>query len=427
MLYAMSKLFSRDSWEEIIEALSSNWFRTVLTAFGVLWGIFILVILLAAGNGLENGIKQGFSGMATNSMFMWSQTASQPYKGLPKGRRYNFKTDDVPAIKQNVQGLRFVSPRNQLGGFRGSNNVVRGLQTGAFNVYGDYPEIIQQQPMDITSGRFINYSDINEKRKVAIIGSGVQSALYEPKEEVIGSYIKINGVNFMVVGTYKKKGSNGDPEEMQKEIYVPFTAFSQAFNMGDTVGWMAITAQDDYSITELKSQIFDVIKTRHTINPNDDRAVGNFDLYEEYSKINGLFTALNFVAYFVGILVLLSGIIGISNIMLIVVKERTKEIGIRRALGATPWSIRAQILLESIFLTIVSGMAGIVLATAVLWLVNYQLSTMDTSEMMFINPSVNIGVVFIALTILIVSGLLAGLIPAQNAIKVKPVEALRTE
>lgn len=423
----MSKLFSRDSWAEILEALSSNWFRTVLTAFGVLWGIFILVILLAAGNGLENGIKQGFSGMATNSMFMWSQTASQPYKGLPKGRRYNFKTDDVPAIKQNVQGLRFVSPRNQLGGFRGSNNVVRGLQTGAFNVYGDYPEIIQQQPMDITSGRFINYSDINEKRKVAIIGSGVQSALYEPREEVIGSYIKINGVNFLVIGTYKKKGNNGDPEEMQKEIYVPFTAFSQAFNMGDIVGWMAITAQDGYSITELKSQIFDLIKTRHTINPNDDRAVGNFDLYQEYSKINGLFTALNFVAYFVGILVLLSGIIGISNIMLIVVKERTKEIGIRRALGATPWSIRAQILLESIFLTIVSGMAGIVLASAVLWLVNYQLSTIDTSEMMFINPSVNIGVVFIALTILIVSGLLAGLIPAQNAIKIRPVEALRTE
>lgn len=423
----MSKLFSRDSWAEIIEALSSNWFRTILTAFGVLWGIFILVILLAAGNGLENGVKQGFSGMATNSMFMWAQTASQPYKGLPKNRRYNFKTDDVAAIKQNVQGLRFVSPRNQLGGFRGSNNVVRGLQTGAFNVYGDYPEIMKQQPMGITSGRFINYSDINEKRKVAIIGSGVQKTLYNPGEEVIGSYIKINGVNFMVIGTYKKNGTNGDPEENQKEIYVPFTAFSQAFNMGDVVGWMAITADDDHSITELKSQIFDVIKTRHTINPNDDRAVGNFDLYERYSQVNGLFTALNFVAYFVGILVLLSGVIGISNIMLIVVKERTKEIGIRRALGATPWGIRSQILLESIFLTIVSGMAGIILATVVLALVNYKLSGMDTSEMMFINPSVNIGVVFVALIILIVSGLLAGLIPAQNAIKVKPVEALRTE
>ncbi len=423
----MSKIFSRDSWAEIIEALSSNWFRTILTAFGVLWGIFILVILLAAGNGLENGIKQSFTGMATNSMFMWAQNVSQPYKGLPKGRRYNFKLDDVQAIKDQVPGLRFVSPRNQLGGFRGSNNVVRGLQTGAFNVYGDYPEITQQQPMDITSGRFINYSDIEEKRKVAIIGSGVQTALYDPGEEVIGSYIKINGVNFMVIGTYKKNGQNGDPEENQKEIYVPFTSFSQAFNMANIVGWMAITAEDGSSITELKSQVFDVIKARHSIAPTDDRAVGNFDLYEQYNKINGLFTALNFVAYFVGILILISGVIGISNIMLIVVKERTKEIGVRRALGATPWSIRSQILLESSFLTIVSGMVGIILATGVLILVNNEMDKMDTSEMMFLNPSVDIGVVFTALMILIISGLLAGLIPAQNAIKIRPVEALRTD
>lgn len=424
----MSRIFSRDSWAEIIEALSSNWFRTVLTAFGVLWGIFILVILLAAGNGLENGVKQGFSGIATNSMFMWTQTVSQPYKGLPKGRQYHFKIDDVEAIKQQVPGLRFVSPRNQLGGFRGNNNVIRGLQSGAFNVYGDYPEITQQQPMEITSGRFINYSDINDKRKVAIIGKGVRNELYEPEEEVIGSYIKINGVNFMVIGTYKKIGQmGGDSEEQQKEIYVPFTAFSQAFNMADIVGWMAITAQDGFSITELKSKVFDVIKTRHSIAPTDDRAVGNFDLYQQYAKVNGLFTALNFVAYFVGILVLISGVIGISNIMLIVVKERTKEIGIRRALGATPWSIRSQVLLESVFLTIISGMAGIILATGVLALVNYQLNHMDTSDMMFINPSVSVGVVFVALLILIVSGLLAGLIPAQNAIKIKPVEALRTE
>ena len=423
----MSKLFSRDSWTEIIEALSSNWFRTILTAFGVLWGIFILVILLAAGNGLENGIKQSFTGMATNSMFMWAQNVSQPYKGLPKGRRYNFKLDDVQAIKDQVPGLRFVSPRNQLGGFRGGNNVVRGLQSGAYNVYGDYPEITQQQPMEITSGRFVNYSDIQEKRKVAIIGSGVQTALYDPGEDIIGSYIKINGVNFMVIGTYKKLGQNGDPEENQKEIYVPFTSFSQAFNMANIVGWMAITAEDGSSITELKSQVFDVIKARHSIAPTDDRAVGNFDLYQEYNKINGLFTALNFVAYFVGILILISGVIGISNIMLIVVKERTKEIGVRRALGATPWSIRSQILLESSFLTIVSGMVGIIFATGVLALVNSEMDQMDTSEMMFLNPSVNIGVVFIALMILIISGLLAGLIPAQNAIKIRPVEALRTD
>lgn len=424
----MSNLFSKDSWSEILEALSSNWFRTILTSFGVLWGIFILVILLAAGKGLENGVKQGFDGMATNSMFMWTQTASKPYKGLPKGRRFRFKTEDVEAIKQSVSNLRFVSPRNQLGGYRGANNVVRGLNTGAYNVYGDYPEIIEQQPMDITMGRFINYSDINEKRKVAIIGTAVRSGLYESDEEVLGTYIKINGVNFMVIGIYNKKSNGGgDAEEEQKEIFVPFTSFSQAFNMGNRVGWMAITADDGNSITKLKKNIFEVLKTRHTIHPEDNRAIGHFDLFQEFSKINGLFTALNFVAYFVGILVLLSGIIGISNIMLIVVKERTKEIGIRRALGATPWSIRAQILLESIFLTIISGMAGIALASGLLALINKIMEGMDTSEMMFLNPSVNIGVVLVALAILIVSGLLAGLIPAQTAIKVKPVDALRTD
>lgn len=421
-------MFSRDKWNEIIESLTSNWFRTILTAFGVLWGIFILVILLAAGKGLENGVKQGFGGMATNSMFMWTQTVSKPYKGLPKGRRYSFKTKDVQAIKDNVPGLQYVSPRNQLGGFGGSNNVVRGLKSGAFNVYGDYPEIIKQQPMDITSGRFINYNDINEKRKIAVIGEGVKTNMYDKEEPVLGSYIKINGVNFRVIGTYKKKSTGGgNSEEDQKEIYVPFTAFSQAFNMGDLVGWMAITADDNHSITSLKSGVFDVIKKNHTIHPEDERAVGNFDLFEEYNKISGLFTALNFVAYFVGILVLLSGVIGICNIMLIVVKERTSEIGVRRALGATPWNIRGQILLESIFLTIISGMAGIILATGVLWLVNYVLASQDTSEMMFLNPSVDLVTVIIALVILVISGLLAGLIPAQNAIRIKPVDALRTE
>ena len=421
-------MFSRDKWSEIIEALSSNWFRTLLTAFGVMWGIFILVILLAAGKGLENGVKKGFGGIATNTMFMWTQTPSKPYKGLPKGRRYNFKTSDVEALRENVPGLRFISPRNQLGGFGGNNNVVRGLQTGAFNVYGDYPEIIQQEPMDVTAGRFINYLDIEEKRKVAIIGEGVRRELYEKDEEVLGTYLKINGVNFMVIGTYKKKGGGGgNAEEAQKEIYVPFTAFSQAFNMGDTVGWMAITANDENSITSLKSRILDLIKSRHSIHPEDDRAVGNFDLFEEFNKINGLFVALKAVAYFVDILVLLSGIIGISNIMLIVVKERTNEIGVRRALGATPWSIRGQILMESIFLTIISGMAGIIFATGIIAAVNYALSGMDTSEMMFANPSVDLGVVLTALAILVCSGLLAGLIPAQNAIKIKPVDALRTE
>jgi len=419
-------MFSKDRWDEIIEALSRNWFRTALTAFGVLWGIFILVVLLAAGKGLENGVKKDFGGIATNTMFMWTQTISKPYKGLPKGRRFNYDLDDVAALKQNIPQLRFVSPRNQLGGFGGANNVVRGLNSGAFNVYGDYPEYIEQQPMNITSGRFMNYGDIQQKRKVAIIGEGVKNALYDKGEAPIGTYIKINGVNFMVVGTYAKVASEGDSEENQKEIYVPFTAFSQAFNMGNRVGWMAVTAKDGFSITALKPKVFDVIKSRHSIHPEDERAIGNFDLYEQYQKVDGLFIALKIVAYFVGILVLLSGIIGISNIMLIVVKERTKEIGIRRALGASPWSIRGQILMESVFLTIISGMVGISLGAALIYVLNKILDANGPVEM-FANPSVDLGTVITALFILIFSGLLAGFIPAQNAIKVKAIDALRTE
>jgi putative ABC transport system permease protein len=421
-------MFSRDKWSEVIEALTSNVFRTILTAFGVFWGIFILVILLAAGNGLENGVKQGFAGISANSMFMWTMPTTEPYDGLPQGRRYNFKIDDVNAIENNVPGLKYVSPRNQLGGFGGANNVSRGLKTGAYNVYGDYPEIIKQEPTDIIQGRFINYNDIENTRKVAVIGKGVQKELYELGEEVLGTYIKVQGVNFMVIGVYEKTASSrGDLEEEQKNIFVPFTAFSRAFNYGNVVGWMAVTADDDHSITALKSSVFDIVKKRHRVSPEDNNAIGNFDLYEQYQKISGLFSALDFVAYFIGILVLLSGVIGISNIMLIVVKERTKEIGVRRALGATPWQIRGQILFEAVFLTIVAGMAGITFSTAILYLLNLALDSAPSAETMFINPSVDFITVLIALGILIFAGLLAGFIPAQNAIRVKPVEALRTE
>lgn len=421
-------MFDRDKWNEILEALTANTFRTILTAFGVFWGIFILVILLAAGNGLENGVKKGFDGIATNTMFMWSQTASKPYKGLPANRKFNFKNADVAALKENFPDLLYVSPRNQLGGFEGANNVVRGTKTAAYTIYGDYPELINQEPMDIPKGRFLNQQDINLKRKVAVIGQGVIKELYTPVEEVIGSYIKINGVNFMIVGVYKSKSNNrGGGEEEQKKIFIPFTTFQQAFNFGDMVGWMALTANDGASITDLKPKILEFMKGRHSINPADDRAIGNFDLYAEFSKVQSLFSILRFIAYFVGTLVLLSGVIGISNIMLIVVKERTKEIGIRRALGATPGAIRTQILTEAIFLTIMAGMFGIALATGVLWVLNFVLDSMPSDDMMFANPSVDLAVVFFALLILIGSGLLAGFIPAQTAIRVKPVDALRTE
>lgn len=422
-------MFNKDQWNEIIDALSAKPLRTFITAFGVFWGITILVILLSASTGLENGVKRGFGGMSTNSMFIWTNSTSKPYKGLPQGRYYNFKNGDIAALKNEFNQLQYVSPRNQLGGYRGSNNVIRGTKTGAYNVYGDYPEYILQQPMKIKQGRFLNYEDINQRRKIAVIGEGITRELYQPGENVLGTYIKINGVNFKVVGVYKSSSSmGGDSEEKQKEIYTPFTTFQQAFNYGETVGWMAITAKEGFPITDLKPKIFDLLKERHSIDPKDDRAIGNFDLYEEYSKINGLFAILTAISYIVGGLILLSGVIGIINIMLIVVKERTKEIGIRRALGATPWDIKKQILTESVVLSLLAGMAGIIFSTLIIMLANSILDGLpDASEVMFANPSISLGIVVIALLILVLSGLIAGFIPARTAIKTKPIDALRTE
>lgn len=419
-------MFSRDRWEEILEALNANKFRTFLTAFGVFWGITILVLLLALTNGLRNGVTADFGNFATNSMFIWTQQTSKPYKGLPKGRRFNFKLEDVATLKNDFPQLKYVSPRNQLGGYSGANNVVRGTKTGAFQVNGDYPEFIKQQPMDIIQGRFVSYSDINSNRKVCVIGTGVVKGLYDKDENPLGTYIKINGVNFMVIGTFKVSNSQGDKEEDANTIFVPFTSFGQAFNFADNVGWMAVTAYDGTNITTLKPQILETLKSRRTVHPEDDRAIGNFDLSEAFGRVNGLFSILGLVGYFVGALVLMSGIIGISNIMLIVVKERTKEIGVRRALGASPWTIKSQILQESLILTILSGMVGISFAAAVIWGLNYVLDMNGPVEN-FANPSVSMSVVFTALFILVVSGLLAGLIPANSATKMKPVDALRIE
>lgn len=419
-------MFNRDRWKEILEVLTANWFRTLLTAFGVFWGILILIILLSAGKGLENGIKQDFSGVATNTMFMWTQSTTMPYEGLPEGRNFNFKLSDVQLIKDNVPDLRIVSPRNGLRTTTGVDNVFYGTESGTYRVFGDYPEIIFQNSMYTAKGRFLNYNDIIQKRKVVVIGDGIRQDLYEEDEDVLGTYLKIQGVNFMVVGTYKEKSSNGGGQNSERQIYVPFTAFSQAFNRADNVGWMAITAKDGKSISDLLPDVVSTVKQSRKVHPDDERAIGYFDLYREFNRVESLFAAMRWIAIIVGTLVLISGVIGVSNIMLIVVKERTKEIGIRRALGENPWSIKKQILMESIFLTIISGMTGIIFGSLFIFGINTLLDSVGPVDM-FLNPSVGIGVVTAALTILIISGLLAGFIPAQSAIKVKPIDALRTE
>lgn len=422
----MSSFFDKDRWHEILEALNANKLRTFLTAFGVFWGILILVLLLALTNGLRNGVSLDFGDTATNTVFIWGQSTSKPFKGLPKGREITFKTSDVTTLKEKVSGLKYVSPRLQLGGFRGSNNVSRNNKSGAYQVYGDYPEYINQEYMDILEGRFLNYSDIENKAKICVIGIDVKKGLFDLNEQPLGSYITIQGVNFKVVGVFKKPSGNGDNAENANTIFVPFTTFSNAFNTADDVEWMTITGNDDVSITALKANIISILQNQHDINPTDDRAIGNWDMAEQFSRITGLFDILSFVGYFVGALILLSGGIGISNIMLIVVKERTNEIGVRRALGATPWNIKTQILQESLVLTIISGLAGIAAASGFIWIMNNILEQSGPVDN-FANPTVDITVILVALLILTFAGLLAGFIPASRAVQMKPVDALRTD
>jgi putative ABC transport system permease protein len=346
------------------------------------------------------------------------------YDGLPEGREYNFKLKDVQLIRDNVPGLKIISPRNAARGQ--GDNVFYKMESGSYRIFGDYPDILKQNSIFVNKGRFINQNDIAKKRKVAVIGDGVRQDLFEDDEEFLGAYVRIQGVNFMVVGTYKEKSSNGDGQNAERQIYVPFTAFSQAFNRADNVGWMAITAHDGQSISNKVDDILSTVKQSRRIHPDDERAVGYFDLYEQYNRVESLFMAMRWIAIIVGTLVLISGIIGVSNIMLIVVKERTKEIGIRRALGESPRSIKFQVLMESISLTLIAGMVGIVFGALIIYGINAILDSTGPVDM-FLNPTVSLTVVLSAMTILVISGLLAGFIPANSAIRLRPIDALRTE
>lgn len=420
--------FDADKWQEIYFALKQNKLRTFFTAFGVFWGIFMLIIMLGSGKGLNNGATQGMGDMATNSMFMWTQQTTVPYKGFPRGRRYNFNNDDTKALKDNIPEIEYIAPRLQVFS-RGenSNNVVRGERTAAFTIQGDYPEYNIIDPSNILQGRFINNLDIENKRKNVVIGTRVFDEMFESDEDPIGQYLRIQGVYFKVVGVFSSKKNDRQAERENSQIVMPFTTMQQTYNMGNRVGWYSITAEKEYQPSVILEKAKELMKIRHSIAPQDDRAIGSFNLEEEFRKMTTLFTGIDGLIWIVGIGTLLAGVIGVSNIMLIVVKERTKEIGIQRAIGATPLLIKTQIILESVFLTTIAGYVGLVLGVGLLELINNILIQTNASTDMFNNPEVDFNKAIFALIILVVSGALAGLIPAQRAVQMKPIDALRDE
>lgn len=416
-------IFERDSWQEIFATIRKNKLRTFLTMLGVFWGIFMLVIMLGSGNGLRNGILKEFAGTATNSFFVWAQQTTKAYKGMKPNRSFNYTTADAEALKQ-LPELDVVSPLNQLGGHEEASNVVRGLKTASCQIKASYPNISEITEIKMSKGRFVNDLDIKEKRKVCVIGPRVVELLFKKDENVVGAYIRVNGVYFRIVGlTYITAGGNEGRDQAQ-QIYIPFTTFQNAFNYGDVVGWFAIKSKDGIPAEVSEAKVISILKERHKISPDDMKAIGHWNMAVEYNKLSGLFTGIEILVWIVGIGTLLAGVIGISNIMLIVVKERTKEIGVKRALGAVPAQIISQIVLEAVFLTSISGYFGLVIGIGLLEGLNALIG--DSGEM-FTNPTVDLKVALKALSVLVLSGAFAGLIPASKAVAIKPVEALRTE
>jgi putative ABC transport system permease protein len=423
-------LFDLDHWQEIGHALAKNRLRTFLTAFGVFWGIFLLVVLLGSGNGLTNGVMAGFEGTATNSFFCWGMRTSKPFAGLPAGRSIDFTDEDTAEIRRQVPDAAVVAPRLQRGGWRGGVVARRGGETGSFSVMGDHPEIFEIQSVRVEKGRLLGRLDIAEARKVAVIGTRVLEVLFPGGEDPIGDAIEINGVWFKVIGVFGSRNTGGQADRDAQTIYIPFTTFQNSFNAAGEVHWYAVTAAPGAAVEKVEEQVLTLLRTRHKVAADDRRGIGSFNLAEEFAKIQGLFAGIRLLMWIVGLGTLTAGAIGVSNIMLIVVRERTREIGIRRAIGARPGSVIGQIVLEAVVLTAAAGLLGLAAGVATMEGISGLLAGAGAAggqPTMFKDPGVMLDDALIAVLILVTAGTVAGLIPAQRAVAVNPVVALRSE
>lgn len=418
--------FDRDTWLELLVVFVANPFRTFLSGLGVGWGVFMILITVGASNGLQAGVSSDLGRFVRNAMYLWTQSTSMPYDGYQRGRWLEMTVDDAEFLKENSNTMKVIAPRNQLGGWQGANNVTRGTRTGAFNVYGDVPEFIELEPLIIRDGRYLNPTDLEERRKIAVIGERVAELLFEEGEPVIGGQIDISGVFFTVVGIYGSPLSGEDAEESEQSIFVPFTTFNKAFHYGDQIGWLSLMIDERFHADSAAAEVIGLLKTRLHVHPDDQRAFGYWTTADEFEEMETVFKAFRIISFVFGGLALFAGAIGIVNIMLITVKERTQEIGIRRALGATPAVVVRQILGETLFLTFLSGLTGMIAGVVTLEGLNRVLSKMGDNGS-FRNPEVSLEVVLIALTVLLVMGLFAGILPALRAVSIRPVEAIRTE
>lgn len=420
-------MFDLDKWQEIWQTISRNKVRSIFTAFGVFWGILMLTILLGAGNGLENGMMDGIKGFATNSCFFYTETTTVPYHGFKKGRTWNMHNSDIKVILGNCKDIKYLAPM-LFGGRGGENNTVRGDKAGTFRVRGCFPDYSKIEEQEIIYGRYINDVDVQEVRKVCFIGKNVYDKLFQKGENPLGQVIRSNGIYYTVIGVGSGMSQvqiGGRSDDM---VILPFSTMQRAYNQGDIIHFMAATAKDGHDAKLLEAEIKNILKTQNDIAPEDERAVGSFNIGEQFKMFNSLFLGIKILIWIVGIGTLLAGAIGVSNIMLVSVRERTKEIGIRRALGAKPFDIISQIMNESLVLTAIAGFMGLSMGVGILSVFDNIINSMPEDSNIFIkNIIIQFDVALSASFILILMGLLAGLLPAQRAMKIKAIEALSEE
>ena len=423
----MNILFKKDTWQEIYHSLQNNKLRTFLTMIGVGWGMFLFVALLGAAKGMENGFDKLFSGFATNSIFMWAQNTNIPYNGFPKGRPMSLHLPDMDLLQKKIPQIDYISPQNSRGNFGNPGEQMnKNGKTATYTLTGDYPVGNKISEKKLIFGRYLNDVDISENKNVAVIGEAIYKNFFDAKknENPIGQSINIKGIFFNVIGVYKiPKG--GGPMDNDNTAYIPLSTYTKMYNDGDKVGFFAIVSKPDADLKIVEEQAKQELKKKNDVSPEDTNAFGSFNLGKMFEKMTGFLTGMQLLTIIVGTLTILAGVIAISNILLITVTERTKEIGIRRALGAKPAEVRNQILLESVVITLTSGILGFIFGILLLMIID--MLTKNQDEFPFYNPTVNYSDVFAAMAVMTILGLIIGMIPAQRAVRIKPIEALRSE
>ena len=411
----MASMIDVDKWQEIFNSISKHKLRTVLTAFGVAWGIFMLVLLLGAGNGLENGINYQFEGDALNSIWINPGRTSVPFRGLKEGRRIQLTNDDYDYILDQFAQIEDMSGKYFL---RGNKVAVYKNKSLSFSIQGVHEDGQVVESLEITEGRFINQQDLDETRKIAVIGGFVKRDLFEGSDP-LGEQIVLDGASYKVVGVF----NDPEGENTMRRIYLPISTVQKVYSTHDKLDQLVLVA-GNLSVAEmnrLEDEVTAGLKERKLIAPEDRRALRIFNMAEEYQSVMGLMTAIRGITWIVGIFSMIAGVIGVSNIMLIIVKDRTKEIGIRKALGATPRSIIGMIFQESIFITAIAGYLGLAFGIFVLW----GLQGVETEY--FRSPEVNVWLAIFATLILVLAGVMAGLLPAMQAARINPVTAIKSE